>query len=44
MTAYQRKDGTGGCYSTDPADRRVKSDTMLMQDGWREMRRGEIVT
>lgn len=32
------------CYSTDPNDKRIKSETMLMQDGWRVMHRGEIVT
>lgn len=32
------------CRSTDPADQRVKSEVQLMQDGWRTLRRGDIVT
>lgn len=44
MSAYQGKDGTGGCYSTDPNDKRVKSDSYLVPSGWRVLRRGEIVT
>lgn len=29
------------CYATDPTDRRVKSETLIVQSGWRVMRRGE---
>lgn len=32
------------CHSTDPADQRVKSSELLIQDGWRVLRRGEIMT
>lgn len=32
------------CFSTNPSDQRIKSDTYMVQDGWRELRRGEIVT